>query len=314
MSQDTGRYAAEGDRIVVRTPAKINLALLVGPLRPDGFHELASVYQAIGLYDDVVAEPAPDGEITVTTSGPNADQVPDGPDNLAVRAARLLAESCGIRRGVRLRIHKGIPVAGGMAGGSSDAAAALVACDALWDTRLDRDDLLALAARLGSDVPFCVLGGTALGSGHGEIVTPALARGTYTWVLALDGAGLSTPRVYRELDAMRGDRPVAPPRIPEELLAALSSGDPEALGKALVNDLAPVALRLRPSLRRLLNEGRELGALGAMISGSGPTCAFLARDGDHALDLAVRLSGSGLCGTVTTAVGPVAGARLHRSS
>src|SRR5690606_8677941 len=159
-------------RMVVRNPAKINLALLVGPLRPDGFHELASVYQAIGLYDLVVAGPAPDGEITGKTSGPNAAQALARPDHRPVRADRQPAESCGIRRGVRLRIHTGIPVAGGMAGGSSDAAAALVACDALWDTRLDRDDLLALAARLGSDVPFCVLGGTALGSGHGEIVTP----------------------------------------------------------------------------------------------------------------------------------------------
>ncbi|HEY6738591.1 MAG TPA: 4-(cytidine 5'-diphospho)-2-C-methyl-D-erythritol kinase, partial [Actinopolymorphaceae bacterium] len=182
--------------VVVRTPAKINLALMVGPVRPDGFHDLASVYQAVDLYDEVRAESAPAGEISVVVSGPGADRVPLGRDNLAVQAARMLADQLGADEGVRLSIRKGIPVAGGMAGGSSDAAAALVACDALWKTGLDWSDLLTLAARLGSDVPFCVLGGTALGTGHGELVTPLPVRGEYTWVLAFDSEGLSTPAVY----------------------------------------------------------------------------------------------------------------------
>jgi 4-diphosphocytidyl-2-C-methyl-D-erythritol kinase len=297
-------------RVIVRTPAKINLALVVGPLRSDGFHELASVYQAVGLYDDVAAESAPDGVLTVTTTGPNAAEVPDGADNLAIRAARLLADRCGVSEGAHLQIHKGIPVAGGMAGGSSDAAAALVACDALWRTGLDRAELLGLAGELGSDVPFCVLGGTAVGSGHGELVSPALVRGTYSWVIALATNGMSTPQVYAELDKLRGDDPVASPKVPADLLAALRTGDVARLGQMLVNDLQPVAVRLRPTLARLLSEGVENGALGAMVSGSGPTCAFLARDGDHALDLAVRLSSTGLCSSVTTATGPVSGARV----
>jgi 4-diphosphocytidyl-2-C-methyl-D-erythritol kinase len=332
--------------VVVRTPAKVNLALVVGPRRPDGFHDLASVYQAVGLYDEVTAEPAPAGEVTVTVSratpgparaegartggepaggepaggaqttgaageaGAGVPGVPLGDDNLAVRAARLLAAHCRVDAGVRLHLHKGIPVAGGMAGGSSDAAAALVACDALWDTRLERSRLLALAAELGSDVPFCLVGGTAVGAGHGELVTPALARGSYHWVFALDHDGMSTPAVYAELDRMRGDLAVLPPRVPGALMAALRVGDTRAVGETLVNDLQPPALRMRPGLARVLAAGEEHGAVGAVVSGSGPTCAFLARSADHALDLAARLSGAGVCASVRTASGPVPGARI----
>ncbi|WP_020579767.1 4-(cytidine 5'-diphospho)-2-C-methyl-D-erythritol kinase [Actinopolymorpha alba] len=296
--------------VVVRTPAKVNLALMVGPLRPDGFHELASVYQAVSLYDEVTAAPATAGEISVTVEGVEAAKVPANASNLAVRAAVLLADRCQVGDGVRLHIRKGIPVAGGMAGGSSDAAAALVACDALWGTKLDRTDLLAFAARLGSDVPFCLVGGTAMGSGHGEVVTPALVRGTFQWVFALDTDGLSTPAVYAEIDRMRGDLAVLPPRISGELMAALRAGDAAGLGRALANDLQPATLRLRPRLRQLLEAGEDAGALGAVVSGSGPTCAFLARSADHAWDLAARLSGSGVCSSVRTASGPVPGARI----
>ena len=305
--------------VVVRTPAKVNLALMVGPLRTDGFHELASVYQAVGLYDEVSAAPGPSGQISVSVSaaatgrtgrtGPVPDVPLDG-DNLAVKAARLLADHCGVDAGVRLEITKGIPVAGGMAGGSSDAAAALVACDALWGTKLDRSALLSLAAVLGSDVPFCLVGGTAVGSGHGEVVAPALVRGGYNWVFALDDTGMSTPAVYSELDRLRGDVAVLPPRIPEPLMTALRVGDAAGVGRTLANDLQPATLRLRPRLGQVLSAGTDHGALGAVVSGSGPTCAFLARDARHAVDLAARLAGSGLCASVRTASGPVHGARI----
>ncbi|MGH3489083.1 MAG: 4-(cytidine 5'-diphospho)-2-C-methyl-D-erythritol kinase, partial [Actinopolymorphaceae bacterium] len=222
----------------------------------------------------------------------------------------LLLAHTRIDAGVALDIRKGIPVAGGMAGGSSDAAAALVACDALWGTKLDRARLLALAAELGSDVPFCLVGGTAVGAGHGEIVTPALARGTYHWVFALDGNGLSTPAVYAELDRLRGDLAVLPPRVPDALMSALRTGDTRGVGQALANDLQPAALRLRSRLSQVLAAGEELGALGSVVSGSGPTCAFLARSEEHAIDLAARLAGSGLCTTVRRASGPVPGARI----
>ncbi|MEQ7125608.1 4-(cytidine 5'-diphospho)-2-C-methyl-D-erythritol kinase [Actinopolymorpha sp. B11F2] len=301
--------------VVVRTPAKVNLALMVGPPRSDGFHELASVYQAVSLYDEVAAAPLPGGGITVTVRG--ADESPEtvagiplDADNLAVRAAALLATRTRVDAGVALEIRKGIPVAGGMAGGSSDAAATLVACDALWGTKLDRSHLLELAAELGSDVPFCLVGGTAVGAGHGEIVTPALARGSYHWVFALDGNGLSTPAVYAELDRLRGDLAVLPPRVPGPLMSALRTGDTRGVGQALANDLQPAALRLRSRLGQVLAAGEELGTLGAIVSGSGPTCAFLARSDEHATDLAARLAGSGVCTTVRRASGPVPGARI----
>jgi 4-diphosphocytidyl-2-C-methyl-D-erythritol kinase len=300
-----------GAAVTVRAPAKLNLHLSVGALREDGFHELTTVYQAVSLFDDVIVEPA--AHISVETSGEAAGQVPSGNDNLAVRAARALARWAGVRAGARLHVHKGIPVAGGMAGGSADAAAALVGCAALWGLRVSRAELLALAAEVGSDVPFSVTGGTALGTGRGEALSPVLSRGDYHWVLAVQDAGLSTPIVYAELDRLRAAGAVDQsdrPQPPERVLAALSSGDAVQLGGALTNDLEPVALRLRPQLRRTLSAGRELGALGAMVSGSGPTCAFLAKDAAAAVRLAAALAGAGVCRWVRTASGPATGARL----
>jgi 4-diphosphocytidyl-2-C-methyl-D-erythritol kinase len=206
-------------------------------------------------------------------------------------------------------------VAGGLAGGNTDAAGALVACDALWGTSATRDDLWQLATKLGADVPFCLTGGIAIGTGRGEHISPVLARGAYEWVLAYAGTSLSTPEVYAELDKVRGEsspveQPVEEPAVPEVLMTALRAGDPYAVGEALHNDLQVPALRLRPALRRTLDLGEEYGALGSMVSGSGPTCLFLAADEDHAVDLAVALSSSGLCRSVQRASGPVSGARL----
>jgi 4-diphosphocytidyl-2-C-methyl-D-erythritol kinase len=294
----------------VRVPAKINLALKVGPPRPDGYHPLATVYQAVSLYDEVAAEWAEPDEFEVVVSGENADLVPLDDSNLALRAARLLARTYGPNDslGVRLSIKKAIPVAGGLAGGSSNGAAALLACSVLWDLDVTSETLRALAAELGSDVPFALLGGTAVGSGRGEEVAPALARGTYHWVLAFGHHGLSTPDVYRRFDRLNPDAP--PPAIPAELMNALRTGDPHQLGAALTNDLTAAALELQPRLRQVLDAGLEYGALGAMISGSGPTCAFLAATESAAVDLTVALSTDGLCRGVRRATGPVAGARV----
>lgn len=308
--------------VTVRAPAKINLSLAAGPPRSDGLHPLATVYQAVGLYDEVKARPAEPGVITVTVTGEGADLVPLDESNLAVRAAALVAERCEVSAGVALSIHKTIALAGGLAGGSADAAGALVACAALWGVDLRRDELLDLAAELGSDVPFCLVGGNAVGTGRGELVSPVLARGSYEWVLAYAEGGLSTPQVFAELDRLRpGDSSgsgsaatlgsgEAPPEVPEPLMAALRSGDPYAVGAALHNDLQAPALRLRPALRHTLAIGSEFGALGAVVAGSGPTCVFLAADPEHAIDLAVALSGSGTCRQVQRASGPVPGARL----
>jgi 4-diphosphocytidyl-2-C-methyl-D-erythritol kinase len=243
-------------------------------------------------------------------SGPQAKEVPTGPGNLASRAATLLAERTGVHSGVHIHIAKGIPVSGGMAGGSADAAAALVACDALWRTGLSRTDLRELAAELGSDVPFCLLGGTAVGTGRGEQLTPALARGDYSWVIALAGFGLPTPKVYGELDRLRSGRVLPEPRVSDALMKALRSGDAEALGAAMDNDMEAAACSLAPPLVRTLAVGRDYGALGGVVSGSGPTVVFLARDTEHALDLSVALSASGTARDVRRVHGPVPGARV----
>lgn len=296
------------DEVCVRAPAKINLALCVGGVRADGFHDLASVFHAVSLYEDVTATTA--DEITVEVEGEGAASVPAGGDNLAVRAATLLAARTGVDAGVRLHVRKRVPVAGGMAGGSADAAAALLACDTLWRTGLSRDELRELAGELGSDVPFALLGGTALGTGRGDRLTPALARGEYHWVLALSDHGLGTPAVYAEFDRLQAGRVLPEPRVPDAMMQALRSGDPEALGGALVNDLQPAACRLAASLTQTLDVGTEFGALGAVVSGSGPTVAFLVRDNEAALDLCVALTASGTVGSVKRATGPVSGARV----
>jgi 4-diphosphocytidyl-2-C-methyl-D-erythritol kinase len=297
--------------VSVRAPAKINLQLSVGGRRPDGYHELATVFHAVSLYDDVTATEADDLRITVGAERDvPTEGIPLDESNLAARAAVLLAEHAGLDPHVHLHLHKGIPLAGGMAGGSADAAAALVACDALWGTGLSRAELHGLATSIGSDVPFALMGGTAVGLGRGEMLTPALARGRFEWVLALSDDGLSTVDVYAECDRLRGRRVLAEPRISDALMAAVRSGDAHALGAALRNDLQPAACSLRPALRQVLDVGEEYGAIGSIVSGSGPTVALLARGTEHALDLAVALTASGVCRTVKRASGPAPAARV----
>jgi 4-diphosphocytidyl-2-C-methyl-D-erythritol kinase len=291
----------------VRVPAKVNLELSVGPVRDDGYHDLVNVFHAVSLFDEVTATPS--ASLSVSVDGPS--DVPTGPDNLAARAAILLAAHVGVEPNVALHIRKDIPVAGGMAGGSADAAAALVACDALWDARLDQETLLEIGARIGSDVPFALLGGTAVGLGRGERLTSVEVLGEFHWVFGYADGGLSTPAVYAECDRLRAAGGTSPwPRVSDDLMTALKTGDAAGLGRALVNDLQPAALSLRPSLDEALAAGRELGALGSLVSGSGPTCAFLAGSADHAAELVTGLSASGRFASVRQAYGPVEGARL----
>ncbi|GAA0987236.1 4-(cytidine 5'-diphospho)-2-C-methyl-D-erythritol kinase [Acrocarpospora macrocephala] len=292
--------------VTVRVPGKVNLQLSVGPLRDDGYHDLVNVFHAVSLFDEVTAVEA--ATLTVRVEGDSAGLVPLDGDNLAIRAARALAARAGRPYGAELVIRKSIPVAGGMAGGSADAAAALVACDRLWGLGLTQRDLLDIAADLGSDVPFALLGGTAVGTGRGEMLTPLPVRGTFFWVFALADGGLSTPQVYGECDRLReaaGER-ACWPALSDQLAAALRDGDAPGLGKSLVNDLQPAAIMLRRSLARTLQVGRDRGALGALVSGSGPTCAFLAESAEHALDLSVALKSA--CRAVVSGYGPVPGA------
>ncbi len=303
--------------LTARAPAKINLQLSVGPRRPDGFHDLATIFQAVSLFDEVTVRPA--RNVTARVEGEGAELVPGGRGNLAVQAAAALRKAAGIRAGAEIVISKRIPVAAGLAGGSADAAAALVACNKLWGAGLSPAELSGLAAGIGSDVPFSLAGGTAVGLGRGERLTHALASGRYHWVLAVAAGGLSTADVYAECDRLRAVR-AAGGRGPagdgvavgRDLLAALRSGDAARVGALLSNDLQPAAQSLRPQLRRTLEAGTEHGALGSIVSGSGPTCAFLTRGEEHALDLAAALAGAGVCRHVARVSGPVAGAVLIR--
>ncbi|MBX9361237.1 4-(cytidine 5'-diphospho)-2-C-methyl-D-erythritol kinase [Streptomyces sp. WAC04114] len=294
--------------VTVRVPAKVNVQLAVGAARPDGFHDLANVFLAVGLYDEITVTPA--DELRITCDGPDADQVPLDRTNLAARAAEALAERYGRSPDVHLHIAKDIPVAGGMAGGSADGAGALVACDALWGTGASRDELLEICAELGSDVPFSLVGGAALGIGRGEQLTPLEVGGTFHWVFAMAGRGLSTPAVFREFDRLGEGTDIPEPVPSGELLAALAKGDPDALAAAVSNDLQPAALSLFPELAGTLAAGRAAGALTALVSGSGPTTAFLVRDPESAGAVAQALMASGTCRTARTASGPAPGATV----
>ncbi|WP_372347819.1 4-(cytidine 5'-diphospho)-2-C-methyl-D-erythritol kinase [Streptomyces sp. KL116D] len=295
--------------VTVRVPAKVNVQLAVGAARPDGFHDLANVFLAVGLYDEVTVAPA--DTLSLTCTGPGSDQVPLDRTNLAARAAIALAERHGLGDPkVRIHIAKDIPVAGGMAGGSADAAGALVACDALWGTGASREELLDICAELGSDVPFSLVGGAALGTGRGERLRLLDVGGAFWWVFAVADGGLSTPAVYGEFDRLTPEapEPVASPA----LLDALRTGDVHALAATVTNDLQPAALSLFPSLKATLDAGTAAGALAALVSGSGPTTAFLAADERAAREVADALAASGTCRAVRVAGSPAPGATLLR--
>ncbi|WP_406216928.1 4-(cytidine 5'-diphospho)-2-C-methyl-D-erythritol kinase [Streptomyces canus] len=294
--------------VTVRVPAKVNVQLAVGAARPDGFHDLANVFLAVGLYDEVTVTPAE--ELRITCAGPDAAEVPLDRTNLAARAAIALAERRGLDPAVHLHIAKDIPVAGGMAGGSADGAGALLACDTLWGTGVSREELLEICAELGSDVPFSLVGGAALGTGRGEKLRTLEVGGEFSWVFAMAERGLSTPAVFREFDRLTEGLDVPEPLASEELLDALAGGDPDALAAAVSNDLQPAALSLFPELADTLAAGSAAGALAGLVSGSGPTTAFLARDAGSATKIADALRASGTCRTVRVASGPAPGATV----
>ena len=298
--------------VTVRAPAKVNVQLAVGGRRADGFHELANVYMAVSAYDDITVSPA--DRLSVTVSGPGAERVPADGTNLAAQAAALLAKQAGIEPNVSIHIAKQLPVAGGMAGGSADAAGSLVACNALWGLDSEQDVLMSLAAGLGSDVPFSLLGGVALGCGRGELLTPLACAGTYHWVFAIADFGLSTPAVYGAHERQRRESglpfsaaDIPAPRPSSALLDALARGHVHALADSLSNDLETVATALRPELARTLRVGKAAGALAGLLCGTGATIAFLTEDQSAAERLARDLSTSGTCASTLIAHGPTGG-------
>jgi 4-diphosphocytidyl-2-C-methyl-D-erythritol kinase len=300
--------------VTARVPAKVNLQLSVGPLGADGFHEVTTVFQAISLFDDVTVATAKKGEgVTISITGQTSGGVPADNSNLAVKAAQLMIKNYDLPEDLVIKLKKEIPVAGGMAGGSADAAGVIVGIDSLFELGLSRDVMESVGSKIGSDVPFSICGGVAIGTGRGDQITPALAKGSYNWVLALFGQGLATPSVYQECDRLREGLSIAPPVVSEPLMQALRAGDAKALGKALTNELQPAACSLRPALRLVLDVGIDYGALGGIVSGSGPTVAFLVSDDEHAMDLTVALSSSGVVSSVVRATGPANGARIIES-
>ncbi|KLO32431.1 4-(cytidine 5'-diphospho)-2-C-methyl-D-erythritol kinase [Mycobacterium haemophilum] len=311
MSASDGNTATQWvptGSVTVQVPGKVNLYLAVGDRRDDGYHELTTVFHAVSLVDEVTVRNA--DVLSLELVGEGADHVPTDERNIAWQAAELMAEHVGRAPDVSILIDKSIPVAGGMAGGSADAAAVLVAMNSLWELGVPRRDLRMLAAKLGSDVPFALHGGTALGTGRGEELATVLSRDTFHWVLAFADSGLHTPAVYAELDRLRDVG--KPPRLaePGPVLAALAAGDPEQLAPLLGNELQAAAVSLDPALRRALRAGVDAGALAGIVSGSGPTCAFLCVSATSAIDVGAQLSGAGVCRTVRVATGPVPGARV----
>ena len=292
-----------------RVPGKINLTLGVGGTDADGYHRLVTVFQAVSLHDEVIAEWAPDGVTELVTVGRESHLVDDDASNLAWRAADLLRRHCDRDLGVRLRVTKDIPVAGGMAGGSADAAGALLACSVLWDLDLDPTELRDLGGELGADVPFGLTGGTAVGTGRGDRVVPALSRGTCHWVLALSDTGVSTPEVFGRHDELRPDP--AEPELPPELLTALGSGRATEIAPHLFNDLAEATCAIRPDVAETMALAPKVGALTSVLCGSGPTVAFLVADEAAAVDVHLRLKAElGSDAHLRRVHGPVPGARL----
>ena len=273
--------------VTVSAPGKINLFFTVGAKLDDGYHEVVSVYHALNLREVVTIKPAKQYSLTVSgiTEG-----VPTDESNLAVRAAKFVS-----RAPFAIHIEKSVPVAGGMGGGSADAAAVVVAVSKLVGAKVAISETVAL----GADVPFAILGGTALGTGKGERLTPIETSGVLHWVLVPAAFGLSTPEVYRTLDELR---PQAVERDPMALVSALRSGDPEAVAPLLHNDLQQAALHLRPELQETIDALEAAGALRAMVSGSGPTILALAATEADAVRIAA------VCGGIATS-GPAEGAQ-----
>ena len=293
--------------VTVRVPGKVNVYLGVGPREFSGFHNLATVFQSVNIYDEITVEDS--DEFEIVAQGNFAERIPTDQSNLVWSAAKLVAAACGREPNVKITINKSIPIAAGMAGGSADAAATLLACDALWHAEIPRDQLDAMASELGSDVPFMLHGGCAIGTSRGDVLAPVMTRGIFHWVFGTFNDGLSTAAVYERTDKLRGPDFDAMPNVPVEVLSAITQGDAATLGTLLRNDLQTAAITMKPALASALEFGLDHGALGAIVSGSGPTCAFLVKDEKAAIELVVALSSSGLVDQAVRAHGPVHGAR-----
>ncbi|MCG3180991.1 MAG: 4-diphosphocytidyl-2-C-methyl-D-erythritol kinase [Phycisphaerae bacterium] len=277
--------------VAVRAPAKLNISLSVGLRRPDGYHSLRSLMVPLSLADELEISPGGRG-VELSVQGPRAGQTPAGPENLVVRAGEALARRTGRAIGVRVRLTKRIPVGGGLAGGSADAAATLLGLNAAFELGLPLDELSAVAAELGSDVPFCLYGRPAWVEGRGELIAPFDGRLPELWaVLIFPPVSVSTAAVYAKLDALRAaGEPVDGPRT-------------RVGGLELFNDLHKAALAVEPSLARVCEQvGQASGDPTVLVAGSGATLFALFDKKDHATEWERRIGARLKCSAMTTAV------------
>jgi 4-diphosphocytidyl-2-C-methyl-D-erythritol kinase len=287
-------------RLVIQAPAKLNLFFEVLAERNDGYHEIETLMCPIDLYDTLHFQEDPSGRVELRCrrvfgvggpSGRGLHDVPEGPENLVLRAVELVRRRAGIRRGARLCLVKRIPAASGLGGGSSDAAAALVAANEGWQLGRSHDELTEWAAELGSDVPFFLAGGPAICRGRGERVEPLRGLGALSFVVVRPPVGLSTAAVYAVC------RPAAQPQTARPLIDALRRGEWRQVGQRLLNRLQPAAETLSPWMERLRQEFSRVDCVGHGMSGSGTSYFGLCRHARHAQRCARRLEGIGL-GTV----------------
>ena len=267
-------------RVVLEAPAKINLYLEVGSARPDGYHPVRTVLQAVDLCDLLAVEVTDGGAgVRLEVEG----DAPPGEDNLCHRAAAAFLAATGLRMGIKIKLTKVIPQAAGLGGGSSDAAAVLRVLNFIAGEALSREELLQTASTLGMDVPFFLVGGTVLGEGRGERVTALPQAPPLPVLLVNPGVGLSTAEVYRRFDILGGEELPAPG--PAGLIEALPRGDCGAIGPLLYNSLQRAACELMPEVASLLEAADRAGAARALVSGSGPTVFVLEGEEERAADL-----------------------------
>ena len=278
--------APNAESINLRANAKLNLFLRVLGRRSDGYHELESIFHTVALADDLSLTPSDEGvDVSMSFAAGVSGDPPVSEDNLSFRAARSLIERAGLDRGARIEIVKRIPIGSGMGGGSADAAAAIAGLNELWGLDLEQSEVLKVAGLIGSDVPFCLSGGTALVMGRGEELTPLPCREPLHFVLCMSFEPLATRSVYERWrpESALGDAGSAP------MALALGTGDVEGVAASLHNDLEAPAFELRPELADKKQAVLDAGALGACMSGSGPTIFGIARDSDDARRLATLL-------------------------
>ncbi len=276
------KYWEEKGKIKVAAPAKINLYLEILGKRPDGYHEIETVMQAVSLYDYISIENHNKDAIEFTCSNP---KLTTGEDNLVVKAARLFQKESNIFRGVKIHLDKNVPIGAGLGGGSSDAVATLLGLNKLWQVGYDENRLISLAGKLGSDTPFFVRGNTAICKGRGEIITPYFSNVTYNFIIVYPRFEVGTVTVYKNfiISLTKNSKDVT------LFLQSFDSGSPEKMGQCLFNRLEDVVFDLYPDIEKLKRILEGFGFCGVLLSGSGSALYGLCRGRDNAKEIEQKI-------------------------